>query len=271
MAGVPLRGKTMAIDGEETTFAFEVNSERDLQELVAGNTDGGIMRCDGNDRWWGWYAFYGYQSAYWLNEQFTFLCSPDNTGTKAVSGTAKVSGIKTVWPVATTGYIYTIVSYVSHGALTTGQTSATDTSQPVCSSSKSLYPMFGGQSYQDYNVHYMELDFRANGMIPYVDSSTAGQVYHEDGDEDARAMWQMYTDTSADFPSAGTQGILRMYTTASTWWGIEWMRISKSPGPWSGNRKEKKLVSAEIECLFDGFTGTCQGAITAPDLTVVWS
>ncbi|GAG04029.1 unnamed protein product, partial [marine sediment metagenome] len=154
MPGTVLRGKDLAIDGESTTDYFEIHTTRELTDLVAGNTTGGVMREDGNDRWWGFYELYAKatsQTARWINDSITFSGAPVQTGNKGVSGTAKIARIKLIWDIRNGRYLKTQVAFVCHGVLSLGQAAPTDTSQPKPVSVKGLYPYFV-TSYQDYHV-----------------------------------------------------------------------------------------------------------------------
>lgn len=272
MPGTVIRGKDLAIDGESTTDYFEIHTTRELEALVAGNTAGGVMRECGNDRWWGFYELYAKatsQTARWINDSFTFLGAPVNTGTKGVSGTAKVQGIKLMWDIRNGRYLRTRVTFVCHGALSLGQTAPTDTSQPKPQCVKGLYPTFNGVSYETYNVDSMELEFYAKDMHWYVTSTTDGQVMHEDGDVDCRGEWRMLTDDSSDFPTIGTRGAALWRVTDSTYWTVNWMRV-RGIEPWITDRRKPSQVAATVKLEFTGFDGTEAGDIITPAGATKW-
>ena len=269
--GNVIRGKDMAITGESTTDYFEIHTERTLADMVAGNTDGGVMREDGNDRWWGFYRLYGHSPARFPNNSFTFVCAPENAGNIAVSGTAKCSAIRIAIDIRNGEYIDSVVSFLCHGALSTSVAAPTDVSQPLPLSVKGLYPEFGATSYQNYHIDYMQLDIQAAGMDQYwyADSTSNGQVMHEDGDIDAKAEFRMLTDSSADFPTIGSRQIYKMRVTATTYWELAWMRV-RGVLPWRTDRRRKELVGAAIQLEFSGWSGTMQGYIKNPATTLKW-
>lgn len=275
MPGTVIRGKDLAIDGESTTDYFEINTRRELVPLVAGNTVGGVMRSDGNDRWWGFYELYAKatsQTARWVNDSFTFKGAPVQSGSKGVSGTAKINSIKLIWDVRNCRYLKTQVGFVCHGALSLGETAPTDTSQPNPATVKGMYPTFGGTSYQNYHVEYMELMFSAKDQHWYVtaDAADAGQVLHTDGDVDCHGEFRMLTDDSSDFPTLGAIDVASFYVTDSTYWEITWMRVAGIE-PWITDRRKPSQVAATVKLDFSGFTGTQAGTIIDPAGATKWT
>lgn len=274
MAGSVIRGKTLVVDGESSANYFEIHTTRELEALVAGNTVGGVMRDCGNDRWWGFYELFAKSSsmtARWLNDSFTFQTAAISTGDAGVSGTAKIQSIKFLWDIRNGGYIRTRVTFVCHGALSLGalDPAITDTSQPKPVCVKGLYPYFNGTSYETNNVDSMELEFYAKDMAWYVTSTTDGQVYHTDGDVDARGQWNMLTDDPADFPAIGTRGATRFYVTDSTYWLINWMRVAGIE-PWGADRRKPSQVGGTVKLEFTGWNGTEAGVITDPGSNDKW-
>lgn len=266
-----LRGKNMAVTGEETVFGFQIHTERTLEDMVAGNTDGAVMRVDGNDRWWGFYQLYGHTPARFPNDSFTFVCAPENTGSIAYSGTAKCQSIEIVNDIRNGRYVQSVVTFLSHGALSASQTAPTDTSNPCPLSVKNTFPKFGSTSYDDDNVDFMRLRILAKGMENnwYVTAASNGAVMHEDGDIDAEAEFRLLTEDSSDFPTIGDSDIYYHYVTSTTYWQMTWMRVAGIL-PWQGNRQQPGLVGATVKLAFTGFSCTQQGSIINPATANKW-
>ena len=264
-----ISGKTMAVTGEASIDMFQIEVEDLLVPYTAGNHQGGVDRVDGNTDWKGVYRLYGHTPLRFPNDSFTFVCSPIQTGSKAVSGTARCTKLEIIWDIANGRYIESWVHFGANGALSEGQTDPTDVTIPGALTSKSMTVDWGGADVA--NVAYMKLVFTSDG-IEYVDSDTDGQTQRTEEDVDCMAFWIVNDDDSGNFPTRGEQQIAKFFVTpaSASWWEVKWMRI-RGTKPWKADRRGKRKPVQRITVAEGSLSdGSAVGYIKNPAVATKW-
>jgi len=258
-------GKSMAITGEDHVFGWMIEHYDQLTPAVMGTSGGAFIHYCGNEYWKGEYNVYA-QTTRFVNDSFTFVASPVNTGSKSFSGTALCSEIEITDDPMQSTYIETTVRFHSASTLASAAASATDTAIPAVLCDKGLGIDFAGSAVD--NVSYRNLRMFCE-PIAYVNSSTDGVVYHAAAPVNAICTWRVDSDDPANIPAEGTQGIVNFYMTDSTYWELTWMRIM-GVRPFQVTRDGKRLVQFQVIAMLDFSDGTSLGTIKDPTGATKW-
>lgn len=264
-------GKNLSVDldgaREQTVDSFVIEHQGEIPEVAASNTQGGMARVEGNIDWRGRYRLVGHSPIAFPNDAVTLIGTPETTGSKAVSGNARIEKIEITADVANGRYLETIVHFGANGALSYSAAAVADSSSPAPLTSKGLTVNLDGAG--QAGLDYWKLTIESK-IIRYVNSDTAGQYQRTEGDIDAQLAWRVQTDDSGDFPIINARHVVQCEVTATTHWELTWMRIL-GVQPWEVDRRERrKPVSAIITAAFTGFSGTMAGTIKNPATATKW-
>lgn len=262
-------GKALSVDldaaREETVDGWWIDHLSEIPEAAASNTQGGIDRVEGNIDWEGRYRLFGHSPIAFPGDDVVLIGTPETTGSKAVSGNARIEKIEITADIANGRYLESLVHFGANGVLSYSQAAAADSSSPAPLSSKGLTVQLDGVDQARCNYWKLAIACKKHR---YADSGTAGQYYRADGDIDAQLVWRINTDDSGDFPIINARHVVRCEVTASTYWELTWMRI-ESVRP-EIDRRTNTLAGATITAAFTGFSGTMAGTIKNPATATKW-
>ncbi len=270
-----LSGRLAAINGVPSVGLWEIAEKAAQAEYVNSATDGGTGRLAGNLDWNGHYEADGAVPAVLPGAALSLLGSCD--GALGVSGEALVDDVEINWDIEGGKHISHTVNFSANGALTRGAAVAADASlsNPETSigtkaelGTVAAVPVFTELA----DVRKMKLKLSAKNTN-YVSSSTAGQTKRIRGPIDADISLDVYCEDLADLPAVNSISALRLYTSATLFFLVNWAIFGEATGI-QADRRTGKLVGATLNAKLCGLAtvgGTrTMGGIWLPGATLWW-
>ncbi|MHC4866923.1 MAG: hypothetical protein ACYTEX_22825 [Planctomycetota bacterium] len=267
MAQQAVSGLSSVVDGTSQARAWRIKMNELAAEYVASGMQKGMGRIAGVKRWGGVYVAYGGTPAVFPSATFTFTGNTDES--VGYTGTARCERIRIEWdpdahpPVP----IRHMVFFRSAGALTPGAAPATDATTPAREAATSLRIDLIGT--QQTHVHKAQLDIFAKHMKRYADTSTSFWEYWTEGAIDAEAWWDVWEDAPGSLPTLQTEHTFKIYTTATEFWELQWMRIV-GHDPFEVDHEGNRPAGARVRAQWNSDNGTSVGTIKNPATTVKW-
>jgi len=259
-------GVDLAIDGVNTARGWKISQTSNSQGYNASNTQQGTGRACGNVDWIGQYWCYGHTPAYFPGDTFTFQAVTDQGA--GLQGAAIIERVRIFWNIAKGDYIAHVVDFARNGALTFTAT-ATDVTQPggyvKCSEGTKF--TYGGTELQE--IEEMMLDIRCANR-PRVTSSTSGGALRARGNLDAAWSVKSIEHDPSAYPVINALWDLKFYVDATTYWTVNWGKVTASPNDYGGNHETLEYIGGTVEGKFSGHSATSTGAIITPAGTTKW-
>jgi len=247
-----LSGTGAAVDGVSTAFQWSAEVSAELQAYRASNTFGATGRVKGNKDWSGSYSAYGGEPAVMPGDAFNFVGSID--GADGITGPARVSQIELTWNIEEGSILSHTVSFEGNGVVTRGTSEAEDVTIPDVPSSidtKLEIAPLGGSFTEVEDVRSMALTITAENQS-YASSSTSGTIKREKGNIDFTGSYSLYTDDFANFPAENTDHMLRLYTNATEYWELKWVKVA-GHSDLEANKEDANIVAGTVNFEMNGF------------------
>lgn len=272
-------GKFGRINGKGAVGEWTINDNLTFDKNRASNLRGGTQSIAGVKSWGGSYNAQGGQPGVMPGESFSFagFTAPDD-GTSdddglGYSGTAYVASVVVTWDWATGVPLKHTVNFAGHLALTETTANVGDTTTAayapvqVCSINKWADPTLTPIT----NVKTAVLTI-TNALQAYANSSTVvsnvlwtGQT---PGPTDA-TLSLTRDDNERTLLVPGTSYYMRLYTSATAFWDLEWMTPENYTGivvsPQSG-----AIIGHTVNMGMVALSGGALGSIVLPDTTTYW-
>ncbi len=259
-----------------------INSTADLKEAVCSASKGAKIRVGGNKDWNGNWTGYGAIPDVWPGDTFEFEGAIVGAAGAAVgaSGDAMAQSILINIDIENGEIINHVVNFNSHGALTLGTiTVPADTSVPDPATGSGMKVEIATDPFSSFSeiseVRTVALTFNKENQ-PYRSSGTAGQTKQVEGNLDALLALTCYADSAdgwASFPQPNTVYAVRVYTTATLFWLIKFMRASELGGM-DVDIEGNSIVGCSINLGLNAFTDVSatptEGIIVDPDSATRW-
>jgi len=237
-----ITGLDMAIANVSTAHSYRMEISDELKEYIASGGASGVGNKCGIDEWRGAAMAYGYlPPAAAKPGTVGFALSASLDGTYGFSGTAYCEAWEIVWDIENGEYIAYTIQFSRNGAITAGEVSQTDSTQPDPPCSQSLPLKLNGSTVSD--VSYMRLRLTCPGRW-YVSSSTSGGRLRKRGAMKAEFEYHCYYQDPSGWPSRGTNYTVQPYCTDSLYYDINWMKV-RSISPYV-NTEARRPVNARV-------------------------
>jgi len=259
-----ISGKDLAVNGVSTVSRWKIEVPGEPAEYIASGSQSAVGRQAGIRDWRGIYTQFATQPDAWPGAALTFAGSIDES--VGASGTGIIDGVRIVWEQEKASKIRVDTFFSANGDLTLGDAVATDAGPPTPVTSKGKILKLDDVEVTDISEMSLYI-FRRN--IKYSGSSTPGYYKRVAGDWDAQVEWKQYTDTPSGLAEPFDVVAVKMYTTDTLFYLIEYVVIDLLDD-FGADHMSDKPVGAHVRGSFSGFSGTATGEITAPDSTAVW-
>lgn len=271
-------GSGGTVNGMTAVREWSIDTKADVQPYVASNTKAMTGRVLGNVDWSGKFSAYGFQPVVMPGQVFTFSGNMSNGN--GAEGTAIVDSVSLKIDIEGGKPIGYDVSFSSMGALTFGETVATDVSiacaPPSIGCKVEVAPAaetYGTEEYVEVtDVKSVDLNFTA-ANVAYNSSATAGQTARVVGNVDCTCSIAVTLDDLTDLPVKNDIDGVKVWVSATEFWVLRWMICSGISGV-TVPIESAGVVGATINYSFTGYAvidGECtEGDITLPDTTEYW-
>lgn len=271
-----VNGCSGAIDGIGTVRTWTGTSTADLQAAVASNTKCGEVIVQGNEDWNVTYNAYGDTPAVMPGDTLTFSGSID--GVNGIEGPARVASVEISWDQETGAIIAHTVNLEGNGEVTKQAVAATDTSTPDMPTSIDRKIEIGTMAASPVwseipDVRTITLTITSANQ-PYNTSTTGAHTKRTGGVFSATVSFSVYTDDYASLPDENDEYRIRLYTSATEYWLLQFVRFQET-GDIGADIEGAGIVAGTLSARWSA-RGTIttaldtEGQIVQPDTTVWW-
>lgn len=251
-----------------------------LQELVCSASKGAKIRVDGNLDWTGTYNAYGPTPALFPGDKFEFegaIVDGSASDGKGVKGDAICESIAITIDIEAAAAISHVVAFGADGDLTLGAsiTVPADLSVPNPFTAKGLKVEIAADPFTSWNEIHEARTLTltmSKANTSYVSSGTGGQTRRMEGNLDvvlALTCYAAAADGWASFPQPNSIYAVRVYTTASLFWLIKWLKTGELGGM-EVDVETGSLVGASLNMALTAFTGGVEGIVQDPASATKW-
>ncbi len=252
------------------------SKKANLSEVFHASTKGASEQVLGNKDWNGSFTCYGGLPVALPGEALVFLGSIE--GTVGATGTAIVDSVDISADIEGGKPQEHTVNFSGNGALTLGAAVAADPAVSLAPTSIGCKVELGTvittpvwTAVTDVRNWKLTLS-RANSS--YGSSSTAGLIQRVKGNLSAAISYSAYCATFAALPAEGTETSIRLYTTASLFWEINYAKFGEVSGLLT-DREGAGLVGATFNLAFQAIgnlngTTPTMGTIKTPTPSTWW-
>lgn len=267
-----ITGLNAAIDGIPCISEFNLEIFDQDNAVACSNTAGGVLRTSANKDWSGVVLGFGSLPPKLPGELFTFT-GADSAGQGWVSEASGAIVDRAVIFCNTklSQLFYYYLFILGNGSLTpTGSLTITSSTIPNPDSVSGLGITIGSTAITD--IGSWKLELIGNTAKPIWPGSASGWAKRGAGNIDAILTWEQYFNAVADVQVVNAVAEYKPYVSASTFWDLKWMQVSKVPPKYvvRNAQNEPEYVVAECEARFTGYSGGVKGYIKKPGGATYW-
>lgn len=279
MASTKISGRFGAVDTFSTVYGWTLEETQNDVPTAASNSRAGTMRRASTRDWTGTITMGGAEPLHFPGDEFTFsgYVGP-NSGVQfgagqVYTGQALVESVEITWDWEGGTPLRHVVNFGGHGAL------SNSVDNPIEDLSTPVMPSVCNTKI-DWGTAASEIDWTdlsnatltfTNALQTVVDSSTSCWTERFAGVLDwTLSLTSMNVSRlSADVPDLGDSERIRIFDDLTSFWELEKGFIISRPGN-NVSIEDGAMVTNNWEIGMQADDGTGIGAITAPDLSVVW-
>lgn len=237
-------------------------------------TAGGTNRGAGVRDWTGSYRAYGPVPAMFPGGAPAAFQAQIGGG-EGIEGDIVCESVEIVWDIEGGGIIEHTVNFGGDGAYALGSYDPSDAAIPEYPTSIGTQVELSAPYPEDFaeleQIRSITLRLTSNPPT-YSSSGTGGWIRRGQARLDAELDIDLYTEDPAILPVPNTVYQVRLYTTATLFWLLQWMRFTDGPGI-TVPIEEPGMVEGRLSAGFHGHTvvdaALARGIIQTPEVSPV--